>query len=143
MAESEGENISVTLGENQKYEFFMPQGQVLLRAEFEKDHEETAEEADVFTDGKETEDVAAAARTVAVKAVAENYKMRAEYAFAYAFRKGVTKLTEVRGASANLPSKLDAQFGWSQKGMTNYKNTFSACSIQNADQKGKISVKYT
>lgn len=27
--------------------------------------------------------------------------------------------------------------------MTNYKNTFSACSIQNADQKGKISVKYT
>lgn len=143
MAESEGENISVTLGENQKYEFFMPQGQVLLRAEFEKDHEETAEEADIFTDGKETEDVAAAARTVAVKAVAENYKMRAEYAFAYAFRKGVTKLTEVRGASANLPSKLDAQFGWSQKGMTNYKNTFSACSIQNADQKGKISVKYT
>ena len=143
MAESEGENISVTLGENQKYEFFMPQGQVLLRAEFEKDHEETAEEADVFTDGKETEDVAAAARTVAVKAVAENYKMRAEYAFAYAFRKGVTKLTEVRGASANLPSKLDAQFGWSKKGMTNYKNTFSACSIQNADQKGKISVKYT
>ena len=111
MAESEGENISVTLGENQKYEFFMPQGQVLLRAEFEKDHEETAEEADIFTDGKETEDVAAAARTVAVKAVAENYKMRAEYAFAYAFRKGVTKLTEVRGASANLPSKLDAQFG--------------------------------
>ena len=85
-AESEEENISVTLGENQKYEFFMPRSQVLLQAEFEKNHEEIAEEADIFTDGKETEDVAAAARTVAVKAVAANYKMRAEYAFAYAFR---------------------------------------------------------
>ncbi len=36
MAESEGENISVTLGENQKYEFLCPKGQVLLQAEFEK-----------------------------------------------------------------------------------------------------------
>ena len=59
------------------------------------------------------------------------------------FEKGKTKLTEVQGASASLPAKLDAQFGWSQNGATNYKNTFSACSIQNAAQKGKISAKYT
>ena len=85
--------------------------------------------------------------------MAANYKMRPEYAFAYAFRKGKTKLTEVQGASASLPAKLDAQFGWSQNGATNYKNTFfgmqySECctegkkflqSIQNVGEyKGKI-----
>lgn len=102
----------------------------------------TSEEADIFTDGA-AEEVGTSVRSTAVKAVASNYRMRPEYAFAYAFRKGATKLTEVQGASAGLPAKLDAQFGWSKNGATNYKNTFSACSIQNTAQKGRISVKYT
>lgn len=142
-AESEGEAVSVTLGEDQRYEFVMPESSVILNAEFEKIPGEENEEAEIFNDGEEAEAVSTSARSTAVKAVAANYKMRPEYAFAYAFRKGKTKLTEVQGASASLPAKLDAQFGWSQNGATNYKNTFSACSIQNAAQKGKISAKYT
>lgn len=143
VAESDGESISVTLGKNDRYEFLMPQSPVMLMAEFEKISEEKPEEETLFTDGNEMGPVSTSGRSTVVKAVAENYKMRPEYAFAYAFRKGVTKLTEVQGASASLPSKLDAQFGWSKNGMPNYKNTFSACSLQNTAQKGKISVKYT
>lgn len=142
-AEDESGEISLTLGEDQRYEFFMPPGPVVLNVEFAKIPEEDTEEVELFTDGDDMETVSTSARTTAVRAVASNYKMRPEYAFAYAFRKGMTRLTEVQGASASLPSKLDAQFGWSRNGMTNYKNTFSACSIQNTAQKGRISVKYT
>lgn len=97
IAESEGEAVSVTLGEDQRYEFVMPESSVILNAEFEKIPGEENEEAEIFNDGEEAEAVSTSARSTAVKAVAANYKMRPEYAFAYAFRKGKTKLTEVQG----------------------------------------------
>ena len=141
-AEYEGGIIPVTVGEDQKYEFFMPESSVTLRVEFQKIQIDETEE--IFTDGdEEIQAMSASARAVTVKSISADYKMNPEYAFTYAFRKGVTRLTEVQGASASLPGKLDSQFGWSKNGSTNYKNTFSACSIQSTAQKGKISVKYT
>lgn len=145
-AEYKGGSIPVTLGEDQRYEFFMPESTVTLRAEFQEIQTDETEEAEIFTDGEEEAAAArASARAVTVKSVSADYKMNPEYAFTYAFRKGVTKLTSVQGASSDLPGKLDGQFGWSENSVygPNYKNTFSACSIQNASQKGKISVRYT
>lgn len=136
--------FSLTLSEDRKYEFFMPEESVTLKAEFTKNTLEEPGNEMLFTDN-ETAAVKAASRTITVKSVASDYKMNPEYAFTYAFRKGVTKLTSVQGTSADLPGKLDRQFGWSKDSAygTDYKNTFSACSIQNVSQKGRISAKYT
>ena len=71
-AESEGEAVSVTLGEDQRYEFVMPESSVILNAEFEKIPGEENEEAEIFNDGEEAEAVSTSARSTAVKAVAAN-----------------------------------------------------------------------
>lgn len=145
-AVSESGILPLTLNVDEKYEFYMPESDVNLDVEFIKNIQDETEEETVFTDGEENfPQVNAAARMIAVKAVDEDYKMNPEYAFTYAFRKGVTKLVSVQGASADLPAKLDGQFGWSGDSAygTSYKDTISACSIQSASQKGKISARYT
>ena len=142
-ATGENGNLVLSLAEEETYEFFMQQSSVELKAEFVKKETEDPEGEEIFSDGEDVAAVSVSARAVSVKSVSADYKMNPEYAFTYAFRKGVTKLTEVQGVSANLPGKLDSQFGWSKNGSTNYKNTFSACNIQSTAQKGKISVKYT
>lgn len=144
-ATGENENLVLSLDEEERYEFFMPQSSVELKVEFVKKELEDSAGEELFSDGEDMAAASASARAVAVKSVPADYKMNPEYAFTYAFRKGVTKLTSVQGASANLPSKLDGQFGWSKNSSygSDYKNTFSACSIQDTSQKGKISVRYT
>nr|WP_294660144.1 isopeptide-forming domain-containing fimbrial protein [uncultured Blautia sp.] len=138
--------LSLTLDEKQRYEFYMPERAVTLEAEFVKTMQEEDEAEMSFTDGQDAVPaVNAAAREIAVKAVDADYKMNPEYAFTYAFRKNTTKLAFVQGALAELPEKLDRQFGWSTDSSygANYKNTFLACSIQNTLQKGNISARYT
>lgn len=84
-AEYKGGSIPVTLGEDQRYEFFMPESTVTLRAEFQEIQTDETEEAEIFTDGEEEAAAArASARAVTVKSVSADYKMNPEYAFTYA-----------------------------------------------------------
>ncbi len=94
--------------------FYAPRDRFFCRLNLKKDHEETAEEADILQMARDRR-CRCSRWEPAVKAVAEKLQNAGGICICICVSQKVTKLTEVRGASANLPSKLDAQFGWSQK----------------------------
>ena len=113
--------------------------------EVETDEEagETLTEEEVFSDDSEDQIDTYAGSNIPVQWVSANYKMRAEYAFTYAFRKGVTQLSYISRHNSNLNGKMHNWFG-DAKGYTEaYCKTFYGCAIDDTSNTDAITAVYS
>ena len=100
------------------------------------------EETELFMDDEE-QIATYAASNIPVDWVDADYKMRAEYAFTYAFRAGVSELSYISRKNDNLNTKIHNWFG-DAKGYTEaYCRTFYGCAIGDTENTDPITAIYS
>ena len=125
--EEEQENIDAEVEEN-------PEQELELNAEMG--------EEDLFMDNEKS--IATYAGSgIPVEWVGPNYKMRPEYAFTYAFRKGVTQLSYISRKNDSLNNKIHNWFGDNKGYTTEYCQSFYACAIGNTSNTDAITAIYS
>lgn len=125
--EEEQENIDAEVEEN-------PEQELELDAEMG--------EEDLFMDNEKS--IATYAGSgIPVEWVGPNYKMRPEYAFTYAFRKGVTQLSYISRKNDSLNNKIHNWFGDNKGYTTEYCQSFYACAIGNTSNTDAITAIYS
>lgn len=81
--------------------------------------------------------------TIPVDWVSENYEMREEYAFTYAFREGVSELSYISRKNDDLNSKIHNWFGDAIGYTEAYCQTFYGCAIGNTENTDPITAIYS
>ena len=119
-----------------------------IEAEVEENPEQELEldaemgEEDLFMDNEKS--IATYAGSgIPVDWVGPNYKMRPEYAFTYAFRKGVTQLSYISRKNDSLNNKIHNWFGDNKGYTTEYCQSFYACAIGNTSNTDAITAIYS
>ena len=100
------------------------------------------EEDDLFMDD-EGQIAAYAASSIPVDWVDANYKMRDEYAFTYAFRKGVSELSYISRKNDDLNTKMHNWFGDAKGYTETYCQSFYGCAIGNTENTDPITAIYS
>ena len=104
---------------------------------------EPGEDEEVFSDDAGDEKVSRAGSNIVLQRVDATYRMREEYAFTYAFRKGVTELSYISRHNKDLNGKLHNWFG-DEKGYTEaYCETFYGCKIDDDTYTDPITAIYS
>ncbi|MBU5482307.1 isopeptide-forming domain-containing fimbrial protein [Blautia sp. MSJ-19] len=100
-------------------------------------------EEELFADGESEKSVARATSKVPIDWVSADYKMPEAYAFTYAFRKGVTKLSYISRSNGTLNDKVHGWFGDSVGYTEEYCKTFYGCAIDDTTYTEPITALYS
>lgn len=110
--------------------------------EAEEDVFDDLDEVELFMDDEE-QIATYAESSIPVDWVDANYKMRAEYAFTYAFRQGVSELSYISRKNNDLNTKIHNWFGDAKGYTETYCQSFYGCAIGNTENTDPITAIYS
>lgn len=113
------------------------------KEELDVDFQADTEEEETFAEEEAVFYASRASSKIPVDWVGANYKMDTDYAFTYAFRKGVTTLSSISRYNSSLNNKIHNWFGDSVGYTAEYCKTFYACAIDADKYTDPITVIYS